>query len=133
MSDKQLQAKATEFVKDHANITDSNASAMPGNGSPREAAEQIADDLNKAMKGMSAGQRQEFMNDIAKEGQQSKHDGDYANFSKGSDGHLHVKTRGFNSPINFGMSRDSDLVDLTKKRASLGGHACDGGAGNEDL
>lgn len=132
MGRHNIEQEAKQFVKDHGNLTDSTATALR-NGASRYASEQIADDLNSSMRDMSAGQKKQFIDAIAKEGQKSDHSSDWATFSQSSDGHLHVKTRAFHKYVNFGMSQDSDLNDLTQKRASLGGHGVDGGAGNSEL
>lgn len=120
---RNIEQEGKDFFNNHANITDSNAQAKE-NGSSRYAHEQICDDLKKAVVGMSAAEREKFYDTIAAESQKTS--GEYAEF-KEVNGHLHVFTRGLSVPLNFGMTRDTDLEELMKTRgATDGGHGWDG-------
>jgi hypothetical protein len=99
---------AREFRESHKNISDTNS------GYNMDAAEKVAEDLNRVTKDMTPAQKQQYFKELAEDS--AKHPGDYANF-KMEDGHLHVVTRGFSLPINLGMSKDTDLQDKMKQVA----------------
>lgn len=124
---RDIEQEAKQFFKDHCNLTDTNTTPDCNNQSYRYAHEQIADDLARSLQGLSKSEITKFCDTLAK--QSAITAGEYAEFEKSSDGHLHVKTRGFDIPINFGMSKDSDLNDVMQARARRGGYGTDQGAG----
>lgn len=120
---RNVEQEGKDFFKNHANVTDSNATSTE-QGAARYAHEQIADDLAKAMKGMTASEREKFMDSICDASASTT--GEYAEF-KEVNGKLHVITRGFNMPINMGMTRDTNVEDLIASRnKTAGGHGWDG-------
>lgn len=119
--------EAKQFFKENCNLTDSTTTSDRANQSYRSAAEQIADGLNEKFKGLSEAQKKTFIDTLANESKVTL--GEYAEFSKSTDGHLHVRTRGYDVPINFGFSQDNDLNAVMQKRAGRGGYGVDLGDG----
>ncbi len=119
---RNVEQEGKDFFKNHANITDSNSQPTEA-GAYRYAHEQIADDLAKAVKGMSPAEQERFLDSIAKASESTA--GEYTEF-KEVNGKLHAYTRGFYAPVNLGMTTDTNVEDLMKSRLpSAGGHGWD--------
>ncbi len=120
---RNVEQEGKDFFKNHANITDTT-STPSDIGAYRTAAEQISDDLAKAVTGMTAGERERFLDSIAKASESTA--GEYAEF-KEVNGKLHVYTRGFYARVNLGMTTDTNIEDLMQNRLrEKGSHGWDG-------
>lgn len=112
---------AENFVKNHANLTDSTAEKL-WNGATRNAHEQIADDLAKLMMNVPEKQRESLYKAIGEAGEAIS--GENAAFSwDEKTKRLNVNTAYYNWSPGF----NHDVKETMNERAKLTGFGCNGG------